>query len=508
MKKYKVKFVVFLVLIASLLVGFSSCDLIKDKIDDVTETVTTKVKDGLAKTLGFSDTLKGLGDGLLGKFKGSEGGDSFFKILSAKVVSRGGEATEEKTAILVDNGITYELDTYFLEGKDGKAGKLVASGYSEDGNKKVVVTANVPEEDKFTDVKVKMSIRDDDKWITKKINAEIDKEQTGASYGTPVKWAEESVLPSTMQGIWEMALPSDENMSMDMYFKYIPEETDSEGNVIPAMLEPVMPGMGGGPGGDPNGPGGPGPGGPGPGGPGPGGPGPGGPGPGGQMPVPEDAQFKFSMEITGDIRYIISGSTLEPVLMAPENPKLEVVKDKDGNDIQLPTGVTLEKAQALFDEMNPEPENEKIKPMDILFIKKIDDVTYDIVIAQTMEAPPAPQKPDDDAPEEEKEAYEEEMKFYNDMIKLPPELEKYSEDGFSLTAYDKMRLKLTKDALLMTPYQLMKAPESGQEPNQNPSEEEMNNQMNKMFDYEFVKDMGEDHLIKDEMGGMKFKPVK
>ncbi len=536
MNKYKLR---ILVLVVFLSIGMASCEKVIDEVTDAVEETVVK----LAETLGFSDNLEKLGKGLFGKFKGSGDGDSdsYFKILASKVAGRGD--SDEAVAVLYDNGNTYELTPYLLEGKGEESGKLTATGFSADGNTKYVVTADVVEEngaEEFKNMKVKMSFKQGSQWVTKKVAADLQEENEQASVAYDVEeaqsWANESFLPAGMQGVWKMIVPEEQagagmNMSMDMYFKYVPatEAVGVEGddNYVPAQparLEPVfpgMPGMGGDPGtglpggGDPGQGGDPGTGGlPGGGDPGQGGdPGTGGlpggdPGQGGDpgsmtMPVPEGAQFKFSlsMDVSEGVKYIISGSTLQPIFAAPKNPELEIVKDKDGNPITLPAGVTLEKAQELFEKDSPEPEDENIKPMDILDIVKVNDTTYDIVVSQVMEAPEPPTEPADGALQAEIDAYNEELEFYNEMIKLPPELEQYSDDGFSLTAYDKFRLELKEEMLEMSHFEVISMDGTTQ-----PTEDEMKEQMGKMFDFNHVKNLPESS-IPSEGGATTFKPV-
>ncbi len=574
MKKYKSfkgKTLLALAIILSMI--FVSCEQAGDAFDSAKSI-----------TKNFSEKATKLGKGLLGKFKGSNGKNSFFKILSAKVANR--EEGENPMALLVDDGITYDLTTSMLDGKGDNPGKLTAVGYSKEGDKKVIVTANVTGADKeYSNVKVRMAIQKNGKWVTIKENAEEAKAEdlSADAFGTPETWKDAKSLPVAMQGVWTQKMqvpPGMEEFTMDMYFKYVPAKDGKAEHLemlMPGMPEmPEMPGNGNGgegpggegpggegPGGE--GPGGEGPGGEGPGGEGPGGEGPGGEGPGGEgpgdpntpptppggrgaedgmpnpgempnpgnggntpkpgetpnmempkMPVPKGAQFKWSVKMPSEITFIITDSTLEPVFPEVKDAKLTIAKvKKNGKEVDatLDANCDLAKAQTLFEAMHLEPQNKNVKPMDILWIKEVDAKTYDVVIAQTMELPKPP-----------KNATEEEKKEFEKNFIIPEELKAYVKDGFSLTAYEKLRLSVSGKKLKMRHYDLfsqagmgdmnpgnMNPGEGNQQPQQ-PSEEDIKKQqkemmenMTTMFDFEKVKALGKDKLAKE---GEEFSPVK
>ncbi len=169
------------------------------------------------------------------------------------------------------------------------------------------------------------------------------------------------------------------------------------------------------------------------------------------------------------ISFIVTPTSLEPVFPTMPELKLEKVKDAKINGSAI-TDAQLTKATELFKAMNPEPQNDNAKPMDLLNVKKVDANTYTVIIAQTMTVPKD--------------------------VEMPEELKDFVKDGFSLTAYQKMKFELTSEGLKLTPYEMFKAGSSTQ-----PSTDDMT----KMFKLSEVEKLGEDNLAQ---GGMTFKAEK
>ncbi len=437
----------------------------------------------------FGEKTEKLKNAFYGTFESTKkNAKGYFRILKAKVFDRAEKGSKKVSteAVLKDDGITYALKCDIFKATDKNKGTLSATGYSNDGNRRIQLTASVDKDNNFSNPKVRIAIKQGNKWVIKKTNGSTQKkaEQKGVEYKDPQFNNEAGYLPASMQGSWTMKVPgiSGNEMNMTMYYKYV-EASDGmpEGLVMcmpngmgdmGGMNGATPPANGAGAGTPPATP-----------------PANGGtsatpPANGGTMPTmgggkaPKDAQFKWVVKMPSEITFVITGSSLEPVF--PDlTPELTVVKDA-----KLNAKCDLNKANELFKAMNPAPENENIKPMDILAVTRVDDNTYTAVIAQTLEMPKM-----DGLSEKEKKEFE-----------LPKELQDFSKDGFSLTAYQKVKFTLKDGKLELKNYEVM-----SMKPGATPKPEEMQKALANQFNYEYVSKLGDDKLSSQ---GETFEKIK